>query len=57
LAKTEYEHRDFYLALKNVSPVVTQKPAEVREPQPAKAEASQPDKPEPAQPAENTSSS
>ncbi len=66
LAKTEYEHRDFYLALKDLSPAATAKPVEVTVPKPAEAAAPEPAKPEPAkpepakleppQPAENTPS-
>lgn len=61
LAKTEYEHRDFYLALKDASPAATAKPVEVTVPKPAEAAAPEPAKPEPAkpepaQPAESTPS-
>lgn len=56
LAKSEYEHRDFYLALKDVSAAATTKPAEVTVPKPAEASVPEPAKPEPSQPAESTSS-
>lgn len=61
LAKIEYEHRDFYLALKDVSPAATAKPVEVTVSKPAEAAAPEPAKPEtvkpePAQPAESTPS-
>ncbi|MDR4461012.1 MAG: peroxiredoxin [Nitrospirales bacterium] len=53
LAKTEYEHRDFYLALKDVTPAPTVKSADVTVSKPAQAE---PANPESSQPAENTQS-
>ncbi|HBP90383.1 MAG: peroxiredoxin [Nitrospira sp.] len=56
LAKTEYEHRDFYLALKDASPAASSKPAEVTVPKPAEAAAPKPAEPEPSQPAESTPS-
>jgi len=56
LANTEYEHRDFYLALKDVSSAVASKPAEVTVSKPAEAAAPKLAEPESSQPAGSTPS-
>jgi peroxiredoxin (alkyl hydroperoxide reductase subunit C) len=56
LAKTEYEHRDFYLALKDISKPVVSKAAEEVVPKPAEATVSKPPESEPSQPAESAPS-
>ena len=56
LAKTEYEHRDFYLALKDISKPVASKPVEGVVPKPPEATVSKPSETETAQPAESTPS-
>ncbi len=56
LAKTEYEHRDFYLALKDVSKPAASKPAEGAVPTPAVAPVAKPAESKTSQPAESASS-
>jgi hypothetical protein len=55
-AKTEYEHRDFYLALKDISKPAAPKAAEDVIPKPAEATVPKPPESEPSQPAESAPS-
>jgi len=57
VAKTEYEQRDFYLVLKDISKPDASKPVEGAVPQPPEAAVSKPAESEPAQPAESAPSS
>jgi hypothetical protein len=56
LAKSEYEHRDFYLALKDISKPAAPKPAEGAVPPSTEAAAPEPAESESSQPAESTPS-